>query len=247
MTVTAPAAVAWHRGPLLGFDLETSGIDVANDRIVTAAIIRVMPGQPPMTATWLANPGVEIPAGATEVHGITNERAQAEGRNPAVVLSEITEMLEEAIEAGTPIVGMNLVFDLTLLRSECLRHGILPVNPAPVIDVRVLDKAADPYRKGGRKLADLCQAYGVKLDAAHDAGGDALGALRVAWAIAQRYPELQIEPHALHERQIRWAAAQTASFADYRRRKGEPLDDESGDWPVRSLPEVRETTSAPSA
>jgi DNA polymerase-3 subunit epsilon len=240
MTTTAPPTVAWHRGPMLGLDTETTGVNVEQDRIVTAAIVTIEPGKPATTHTWLINPGIDIPAGATEVHGITTDRARAEGQDPQEVLARILLMLAAASHYGTPIVTMNGRFDLTLLDRELRRHGLGPLpDLRPVIDVRVLDKAADPYRKGGRKLTDMCQAYGVKLDQAHDAGGDALGALRVAWAIAQRYPELQIDPLALHERQIRWHARQVADFAAYRRRQNKPLDDENGEWPIRSLPHQR--------
>lgn len=247
MTTTAPVLTAWHRGPLCGFDLETTGVDVEIDRIVTAAVVHVGNGET-RTDSWLANPGIDIPEQASAVHGITTERARAEGMNPYELLSRVRVHLVGAARGGTPIVTMNGRYDLTLLDRELRRHGLGPLpDLRPVIDVRVLDKACDPYRKGGRKLTDLCHAYGVKLDAAHDAGGDALGALRVAWAIANRYPELQIDPHALHERQVRWHAAQVASFADYRRRQGQPLDDENGEWPVRSLPEARDNTQPPSA
>lgn len=245
--MTAPVLTAWHKGIMIGFDIESTGVDVENDRIVTAAIVRIEPGCHPLTTTWLANPGIDIPQGATDVHGITTEKARAEGEDPATVLRQLLVHLVAA-RGNTPIVTMNGSYDLTLLDRELRRHGLGPLpDLRPVIDVRVLDKAADPYRRGGRKLTDLCVAYSVKLDLAHDAGGDALGALRVAWAIAQRYPELQIDPLALHERQIRWHARQVADFAAYRRRQGRPLDDENGEWPVRSLPEARDTTRLPSA
>lgn len=235
---TIPAAVAWHRAPMLGFDLETTGTSVETDRIVTAAVVRVGNGDTRLS-TWLANPGIDIPQGATDVHGITTAKARAEGQNPEAVLGYLLLELAAASAAGVPIVGMNLAYDMTLLDRELRRHGLGPLPPlCPVIDVRVLDKACDPYRKGGRKLADLVAAYGVRLDQAHDAGYDALGALRVAWAIAQRYPELQIDPVALHERQIRWHASQVASFAAYRAKQGQPLEDANGEWPVRSLPTI---------
>lgn len=228
---------AWHKGPMLGFDLESTGLDVTQVRIVTAAIVHRHPDRALISHNRLANPGIDIPDEATAVHGITTAHAFEHGRPAYDVIAETVSDLTDAINADTPIVGMNLIYDFGLLHHECLRHGIRPLGRiAPVIDVRVLDKHIDPYRKGGRKLVDLCEHYGVKLDRAHDSDSDALGAMRVAYVIAARYPKLQIPVEELHAKQVEWAAAQTASFAAYRRKTGEPLDDEDGTWPIKAYP-----------
>jgi DNA polymerase III subunit epsilon len=95
---------------------------------------------------------------------------------------------EPAAAVGTPIVGMNLAFDLTMLDRDCRRHGVTPLaglvtEIAPVVDVLVVDKWVDQYRTGSRKLAALADRYGVRLDAAHDAAQDTLAACRVAWRL----------------------------------------------------------------
>src|ERR1043165_3222838 len=82
-------SAGWATGDLVGFDLETTGTDPFEDRIVTAAIVG--PGR--MRRTWLVNPGVPIPPGASAVHGVTDERAQAEGRPSVEVLPEIVAAL----------------------------------------------------------------------------------------------------------------------------------------------------------
>ncbi|MER6923464.1 exonuclease domain-containing protein, partial [Streptomyces spiralis] len=71
--------MGWHRELLIGFDLETTGTDPREARIVTAAVIEVREGEPVGHREWLADPGVEIPPDAVAVHGISNERAAAEG------------------------------------------------------------------------------------------------------------------------------------------------------------------------
>lgn len=232
-----PAPVPWHKGPMLGFDLETTGVDVETDRIVTFALIDIQPGEPARTDTGIVDPDIDIPDQAAAIHGITTERARNEGMLAPRGAVLIRNELARRIEQGIPIVGMNLAYDLTMLDRECRRWAVPTLsdqlNLAPVIDVRVLDKAMDPYRKGGRKLTDLANHYRIRLDQAHDAGADALAACRIAYAIAARHPELQIHPLKLHEQQIRWAAQQTADFAAYRRRQGQPLDNEDGTWPVR--------------
>ena len=78
------------------FDLETTGIDVATSRIVSAHVgLLNADGELVEQRSWLADPGVEIPAGAAAVHGITTERARAEGRPAAEVVGEILAALSD--------------------------------------------------------------------------------------------------------------------------------------------------------
>lgn len=178
----------WHLGPMCGFDVETTGVDVEHDRLLTAAVVELHPGRPPDPWHRMCDPGVDIPDGATAVHGITTERARKEGCPPAELLAETVRRLATALFERRPIVGMNLAFDLTMLDRDCRRHGVTPLGElvaevAPVVDVLVVDKWVDQYRPGSRKLAALAQRYGVRLDAAHDAAQDCLAACRVAWRL----------------------------------------------------------------
>jgi hypothetical protein len=116
--------VTWAAGPYLSFDLETTGVDVENDRVVTAAIIDIRPGEPVRTRTWLVNPGIDIPAGATAVHKITTEMARADGVHPSTALDEIMLEIETAIASGIPLVAMNASYDFTLLDRELLRYKL---------------------------------------------------------------------------------------------------------------------------
>ncbi|MFD7888761.1 exonuclease domain-containing protein, partial [Streptomyces albidoflavus] len=74
--------MGWHRELLIGFDLETTGTDPREARIVTAAVIEVADGERRGHRTWLADPGIPIPAGATAVHGITDARGAPPGAPP---------------------------------------------------------------------------------------------------------------------------------------------------------------------
>lgn len=230
----------WHLGRLAGFDLETTGIDVEQDRIVTACVVQVGAGQPTQTANWLADPGIDIPEAAARVHGITTERARAEGRPAAEVVEQLVAALAEVVLAGTPVVAMNAAFDLTMLDREARRHGVQPLvdivgDDLRVIDPRVLDKKVDPYRRGGRKLEDLCRHYEVALDGAHSADADAIAACRVAWRIASREPRIGgADPTQLHGWQVEWARQQAESLADYFRRtpgKESWADGVRTEWP----------------
>jgi len=77
------------------FDLETTGVDVDTSRIVSAYVgVIADDGSVIEQLDWLADPGIEIPAGASAVHGITTERARAEGRPAQQVVSEIVAALQ---------------------------------------------------------------------------------------------------------------------------------------------------------
>ncbi|WP_258040364.1 exonuclease domain-containing protein, partial [Streptomyces sp. SM9] len=114
--------MGWHRELLIGFDLETTGTDPREARIVTAAVIEVADGERRGHRTWLADPGIPIPAGATAVHGITDARAAAEGSPPDRVADAVAEALTGYWRAGVPVVAYNAPFDLTLLAAELRRH-----------------------------------------------------------------------------------------------------------------------------
>jgi DNA polymerase-3 subunit epsilon len=233
--------MGWHRELLIGFDLETTGTDPHEARIVTAAVIEVRDGQPLGRKEWLADPGVEIPADAVAVHGISNERAAAEGRPADQVADAVADVLAGYWKAGVPVVAYNASFDLTLLSAELRRHGLPSLrerlggqDPAPVVDPYTIDRRADRYRRGKRTLEAVCAEYGVALDSAHDASADALAAARLAGAIADRHPKIAaLGPAELHRRQIEWYAEWAADFQNFLRRKGQTDAVVNGTWPVR--------------
>ncbi|MGW7668800.1 exonuclease domain-containing protein [Streptomyces sp. NPDC054775] len=233
--------MAWHRELLIGFDLETTGTDPYEARIVTGAVIEVRDGQPLGRRDWLADPGVEIPADAVAVHGISTERAAAEGRPADQVADAIADVLVTYWKTGVPVVAYNAAFDLTLLSAELRRHGLPSLRdrlggaePGPVIDPYTIDRWADRYRRGKRNLEAVCTEYGVALDAAHNAAADALAAARLAGAIAGRHPKVAAFGLAeLHRRQIEWYAAWAADFQDFLRGKGDTEAVVDGTWPLR--------------
>jgi DNA polymerase-3 subunit epsilon len=233
--------MGWHREPLIGFDLETTGTDPREARIVTGAVIEVRAGEAMGRREWLADPGVPIPEDAVAVHGISNERATAEGSPAGQVADAIAGVLTAHWKKGVPVVAYNAAFDLTLLSAELRRHGLPSLrdrlggaDPSPVIDPYTIDRSVDRYRRGKRNLEAVCAEYGVVLDSAHDATADALAAARLACAIADRHPKVAaLGPVELHRRQIEWYAAWAADFQDFLRRKGEADAVIDGTWPLR--------------
>jgi len=235
--------MGWHRELLIGFDLETTGTDPREARIVTGAVIEVRAGQPLGRREWLADPGVEIPAEAVAVHGISNERATTEGSPADQVAEAIADVLVTYWKTGVPVVAYNAAFDLTLLSAELRRHRLPSLrerlgglDPAPVVDPYTIDRWADRYRRGKRNLEAVCAEYGVVLEAAHDASADALAAARLARAIAERHPKVAgLGPAELHRRQIEWYAEWAADFQSFLRRKGDADAVVDGLWPLREL------------
>lgn len=220
------------------FDLETTGVDVVHDRIVTAHVgLLDAEGAVIGARDWLADPGVEIPDGAAAIHGITTDRARSEGRPAREVVAEVVGALRGMLEAGIPVVAYNAAYDFSLLRHEAQRHGVDPLTaPAPVIDPLVMDKRYDRYRRGKRTLSVVAEHYRVRLDDAHQASADAVAAGRVAQALAERFAAwLPSTVHELHTRQIGWARAQADSLTEYFIRTGrlDPDDRIDGTWPVR--------------
>ncbi|MFJ6579372.1 3'-5' exonuclease [Streptomyces sp. NPDC091368] len=234
--------MAWHGDTLVGFDLETTGTEPLEARIVTASIVEVEgDGQVVRRRDWLADPGIRIPEQASAIHGISTERAAAEGRPVREVADEIAKALAEYWEDGVPVVAYNASFDLTLLAAELRRHGLPALEEriggtaiGPVVDPYTIDRAVDRYRRGKRTLEAVCGEYGVVLEAAHQAAADALAAVRVAVAIAERHPKVaDLNPAELHERQIGWYRAWAENFQDFLRRKGDAEAVVDSTWPLR--------------
>ncbi|MFF1508085.1 3'-5' exonuclease [Streptomyces sp. NPDC058326] len=233
--------MAWHGEPLVGFDLETTGTDPLEARIVTASIVGFHGGRVVRQRDWLADPGIRIPEQASAIHGISSERAAAEGRPAREVTDEIAETLTGYWKQGVPVVAYNASFDLTLLSAELRRHGLPSLSErlggagiGPVVDPYTIDRAVDRYRRGKRNLEAVCGEYGVVLETAHQAAADALAAVRVAVAIAERHPEVAaMNPTELHERQIGWYRAWAENFQAFLRRKGDTEAVVDSVWPLR--------------
>jgi len=220
------------------FDLETTGVDVTHDRIVTAHVgVLDADGAVLSARDWLADPGVAIPEGATAVHGITTAHARTHGRRAVEVVAEVVDAIRGILDAGIPVVAYNAPYDFSLLKHEALRHGVDPITePSPVIDPLVVDKAYDRWRRGKRTLTVVAEHYAVRLDGAHEASADAIAAGRVAQALAVRYaPWLPQSAEALHTQQIGWARAQAASLTEYFISIGrlDPEEHLDGSWPIR--------------
>lgn len=222
------AARDWHLRPVLAFDTETTGVDVTRDRIVTAAVLTrgLDVTALPATATeWLIDPGIEIPAGASAVHGITTTYAREHGRTAPEAVNEIAEALATGIRAGLPVVAFNAPYDVSLLDAELSRHALVPLRerignaPLYVLDPLVLDRALVRFRRGKRTLTHLCEVYDVEVvEELHAAAADAAVTVDVLAGLARTYPELM--------------AMTLAELLEYQRIRHRQWSDNFNEWLV---------------
>lgn len=230
---------SWVDGELIGFDLETTGVDPYVDVPVSFALVRYEHGEPdPEVWDGIINPGRPIPDTAIAVHGITNARAEAEGRDLAEAVGEITSFLFGAAKMGVPVVGMNISYDLKMidaLNRKLFGRSLSALGwNGPVLDILVIDRHVDGYRKGGRKLIDLCQHYGVSKADLHTASKDVEASVAVLLRQCERYPELGTTDLAkLYQQQKDWHQDWAESFSKYLISKGRnPLSEPEFSWPL---------------
>ncbi|OIR41283.1 3'-5' exonuclease [Corynebacterium sp. NML130628] len=214
---------------MMSFDLETTSVNPRTARIVTSALVTI-DGAQANAHEALADPGVEIPAEATAVHGITTEYAKEHGRPHDEVLQEIVDMIKRGWDDGLTLIVFNAPYDLSVLRQLT---GDFTVT-GPVFDPLVIDRTKDRYRKGKRNLGALCELYGVKLDNAHDATADATAAARLAWKqVRSTYPELaQMSTDDLMEFQaVEYYKLQT-ELREFFEAKGRDVSNLTTSWPM---------------
>lgn len=217
---------------MLSFDLETTSANPLEARIVTSALVRI-DGREVTATEHLADPGVEIPEQAAAIHGISTEKARAEGRPHNEVLKETVDTIKQAWDDGFTLIVFNAPYDLTVLRALT---GDFTVT-GPVFDPLLIDRAMDRYRKGGkRNLGALSEHYGVQLENAHEATSDAMAAARIAWKqVNSVWPELaQKDLDELMEFQAVKNFEIQTDFRKYMESRGRDTSGINTAWPMIS-------------
>ena len=171
------------KNPLVFFDLETTGIDIAKDRIVEISMVKVMPNGEEIVKTRRINPGMPIPPESTAIHGITDEDVK-----DCPKFKEIAKSLAAQIE-GCDLAGFNSIrFDIPMLAEEFLRAGVdVDLNRRKFIDVQTIF-----HKMEQRNLTAAYKFYCNKdLANAHSAEADTMATYEVLKAQLDRYPELE--------------------------------------------------------
>ena len=194
----------WHGRTMYSLDTESTSLDTESARVVTLTLGRSTSPGHWSPKSYLLDPGVEIPAEATAVHGITTEHAQKEGMQPGHALHEVWLWLTQIATGRTPLVIFNAPYDLTLLDREFRRHLGEPLPTGLIVlDTLCLFRRFD-WTTGGRSLSKLAARYDITFPA-HDAEADALASLKLLHILAGLNDLLPlITPATLHEAQQGW-------------------------------------------
>lgn len=212
------ADAPWDELPIAVLDTETTGKDPHTDRIVEIGIVIGLRGEVIKRLNWLVNPGIPIPDGAREVHGISDDDVK-DAPSFSAIAGEVAEALKGVIPAA-----YNATFDKSFVAAELGRSGLVhdafPTclrSDVEWVDPLVWARELQKYEKG-KKLTEVAARLGIALENAHRASDDAEAALKVLYAFATdaRVPRTY---GALIQEQRRLGRVQEDSFAAWRNRQ----------------------------
>jgi len=197
--------------PICFFDLETTGTNVAKDRIVEISILKVFPNGNKEGKTWLVNPEMQIPEEVIAVHGITNEKVANEPTFKQLS-KEIYRMIQDS-----DLAGFNSDrFDIPLLAEEMLRAEVdFDMKKMVSVDVQTIF-----HKMEKRTLGAAYKFYCDKdLEDAHSAEADTLATYEVLKSQLDRYPELENDMKKLSEFTTRRQSLDFAGFIGLNKNK----------------------------
>ena len=171
--------------PIAFFDLETTGIKVATDRIVEISLIKIHPSGKQEVYTKRINPGMPIPPRSTEIHGITDEDVKDAPRFEEIA-KEVSNFIGNADLAG---YNSNK-FDIPLLVEEFLRADVdFDLKGRRFVDVQNIFHKMEP-----RTLKAAYEFYCKKdLENHHSAEADTLATYEVLKAQLDKYKGAKIK------------------------------------------------------
>lgn len=190
--------------PMCFFDLETTGINITNDRVVEISILKVWPDGKEERYTRLVNPTIPIPAETTLVHGISDEDV-ADKPTFSDLAKEIYTLIRDS-----DLAGFNSDrFDIPLLAEEMLRAGVdFDMKNRVSVDVQTIF-----HKMEQRTLTAAYKFYCDKsLENAHSAEADTVATYEVLKAQISRYEELENDAKFLAEFSTRKQFADFAGF-----------------------------------
>ncbi len=213
---------------MAALDFEATGVDPHRDRVLSYALI-----DPDHERESLVDAGVPIPEASAEVHGIT-AHSLVGAPSSREAISVVADWVQSLIDRRVGLVVYNAAYDLTMLRSEAARHGIRQPqwDRLLVVDPYVIDWGIERTSKRQRRLVDVAEHYGVRLDNAHEALADARAARDIAVVMGARHPDAgACTLPELMLRQHMWHAERVDDWNAYAAAKGRELIDRLS-WPM---------------
>ena len=202
--------------PIVFFDLETTGVQVAKDRIVEIAILKVFPNGNKESKTWLVNPTIPIPEVTTAIHGISDEKVANEP-----TFKELAPEISELIH-NCDLAGFNSnKFDIPLLAEEFLRADVeFSMDGRKAVDVQNIF-----HKLEQRTLVAAYKFYCNKdLTNAHSAEADTTATYEVLLAQLDKYNEIENDINFLSDFSQRGGKfADMAGFIRYNKEEEEIL------------------------
>src|SRR3989338_3885561 len=177
--------------PIVFFDLETTGIDQHNDRIIQIGAIKFFPDGTEKEYNWFVNPNIPIPKESSAVHGITDEMVKDKP-----LLGDLASELSELFYCSD-LGGFNIkYYDIPMLQKEFGRIGLeLNLENVKIVDAMMIFKLKEP-----RTLAVAYEKYcGKTLANAHDAMSDIRASLEVLEGQMKHYQDIPDSPEKIHE------------------------------------------------
>ena len=167
---------------VLGLDLETTGFNPREDRVVQFALVGSDSDGSHLNLNSLVDPGCRIPDASSKVHGIVD----GDVRGAGVFEDHLDSMVD--LMDGAVIVGHNVIaFDWRFLEMECMRVGREVPRPLAIIDTLVVARSFGV--PGSHNLGSLCERFGIGLGRSHSADADAGATLLLLWKLMREYPE----------------------------------------------------------
>lgn len=198
--------------PICFFDLETTGVNITNDRIVEISILKIFPDGKKESKTWLVNPEIKIPKEVIAIHGITDEDV-ADKPTFKELAKEVYNMIKDSDLGG---FNSNR-FDIPLLAEEMLRAEIdFDMKNRLAVDVQTIF-----HKMEQRTLSAAYKFYCDKnLEGAHGAEADTNATYEVLKAQIAKYDDIENDTKFLAEFSSRKQFADFAGFIAYNK-KGE--------------------------
>lgn len=180
--------MSWKEQLLLSLDVETTGLKAGVDKIVEVGAVLYRLGEILRIESWLVNPGILIPAEATDVHGITDEDVKGK---PSLdhIAAELCAMIIEA----DVLVGYNWPFDAGFFEAELGEGWKMTIEGLPIIDPLVVirfDRVGRYWKgKGRHQMGNVAKRFEIEPEGdLHRASTDCIMTLRILEVVKKYLP-----------------------------------------------------------